>query len=375
LDSSTLYNIFISPMVFASVQRVGLLVAQITADGLVRGCHNIVDYFHVPDVNNSAVGQIGGGHTNEGIQQNDPPPANFDVFENPCFVSTEYKDDRAAMNLIKTASHASTLAHAKRCDCKPCRDRRPAFHKRGTGRRYGYQGTPIRTRTAAVGLAALSQSASTHETPSRNIVRKSQGSESQGSESQGSESQGSESQNSETFSESPMQEARLRGGDLQLWRAVCDRLSDFEAEKPHDDAHNEQDGGEHWTGNHSTLPPIEILTLHPEEPSASHLLAPLAASLEGQTDDDDGADSDSDIDNNDHEDIANTILPSTAHLPLTTTRTIRRMSKSRLPPWPLNLYQHEAFRRFTAIAPDTPHHQPSKEMPWEWEVEEEEEDE
>jgi hypothetical protein len=329
-------------MLSVSLQRLGLLVAQVTADSLARGFHNIVDYFHVPHVNGSAFERIEGDHLHEGRRHNDPPPAYFDIFENPCFVSTEYKDDRAAVNLIKTASHASALAHAKRCECKPCRDRRPTFHKRGTGRRYGYQGTPTRTRTAAVGLAALSQSASAHETPSRNIIRM---------------SQDSESQDGETPLQSPAQESRLRGGDLDIWRAVCDRFSDLEVERPQHDAGNEQDrredGGEHeaddldetWTCNHASLPPIEWATLHIKEPWTTHPLGQLATAFDGQNDNNDSDlddDSNSDLDDNDFEDVNNIILPASGHLHLAPTRrTPRPISKQHLPsPWPFELSYH-----------------------------------
>lgn len=80
-----------------------------------------------------------------------------DVFENPCFISTDYKDDRAAVKLAKISSHLKSRIHKRYCECKSCRDRRPAFPGYGTGRRYGYRGTPIQTRTAAIALDRLLQ--------------------------------------------------------------------------------------------------------------------------------------------------------------------------------------------------------------------------
>jgi hypothetical protein len=344
-------------MVFASLQRVGLLVAQVAVESIVRGCHTIVDYFYVPTDGRFTVRRIEGDQLEGG--QNDPPPAYSDVFENSSFVSTDYKDDRAAVNLTNSASHANTLAHAKRCECKTCRDRKPAFRKRGTGRRYGYQGTPIHTRTAPVELAALSQCRSTSQAPSADLVRN--------------------TRISEKFPESPPQESRLRGGDLQILRAVCNRFAILEVEKTQDEEDPEQHGAEHddddidetWCGNPSTLPPIEIPTLHPEEPLASHPLAQLATALDNQTDND--AD-DSDLDDRDIQDFDNTILPATANLQ-TTTRAATCTSMRRLARWPLDVYHRGDFRRFTAIAAasDSLRHG-SDEMPWELEDDDADED-
>lgn len=335
-------------MAFAFVQRVGLLVADVSAERLVRGCHFILDHLHVRPNHDLALGPTGGDHPEDGRSVEDSQRAYVDVFEHPCFVSTEYKDDRAAVNLANIACHAITLAHAKSCECKACRDRRHAFPNHGTGRRYGYRGTPIRTRTAAVDLASLFKSVSSERKSKKSVANTRASAPCRGA---------------------PLQKSRLRGGDLKILKAGSNRFAVLDVEKTQDEDDYEQDVEEHHdnelaetASNYSALLPVAIPSLHPGESSASHPLAQLVAAFNSQTDRD--AD-DNDLDHSgSNDDPATGPLPATAHLKSTAGPAGRVSERAR--PGTLDLYQGNPFHPATAIdrgsnATDID----SKEMPWE----------
>lgn len=254
-------------MLPAFVQRFILPLAQRSIQSLIRCSCFIIDQLHVHPGHGSALESIEGNLPKDAASTKKSYQAYLDVFESPCFVSTDYKDDRAAVNLANIASHANSHTHKKNCECKPCRDRRPAFPRSGAGRRYGYRGTPIQTRTAAVALDCLSQSVSTP------LV-------------QGQESAW-KSRPSKLSQEVLPAVSRLRVGNFRNLQAGSNRFAPLHVERTKDegdyerstderDDHNSDD----VLGNHSAQPILKDDGGHPQESSTCYSLAPPMARLD-----------------------------------------------------------------------------------------------
>lgn len=202
-------------MILPFVPRFILLIVQRSIERFIRCSCVIVDQLHVHLDHGCVVGQIPPDHSKHGKPADTSLPPYVDVFEKPYFVSTDYKDDRAAVNLANIASHAGTQAHVKNCECKSCRDRRPALPKGATGRRHGYKGAPIRTRTTAVDLDPSWQFVATPEQESQKSVA-----------------------NLRVGKSSPgllPQRPRLRGGDLRNLISGSNRFASLPIERTKDE--------------------------------------------------------------------------------------------------------------------------------------------
>ena len=296
-------------MVFAFVQRFGQHIAEASIENLLHCSHFIVDKLHVDTDDRLAVGQVQAEANlpNDGRPEDESPPAYEEFFESPCFISTQYKDDRAVVKLDNIASHAGTPAHAKNCECKGCRDRRRTFHKGGTGRRLGYRGTPISTRTAAVDLAAWRR-----PLPKPDL------------------------QNQLSITNSPLSRvsqkalslpSRLRGGNLHVQEPGSNRFAALHVERTKDEEEHQQSTDKHDDhdsnndpSTHSTHPANETPDLHqPEEFSITDTLWHQMAAFDNWSDT--NAD-DSDLAGKDSDDKANASTAMLARLSIKTNPSV-----------------------------------------------------
>ena len=290
-------TISVSTMLSAFLRSFVLLIAQRSIQSLFRCSCSIVEHLHVHQDHDLAIGQIEADPPKEERSEDDPPPADVDMFENPSFVSTEYKDDRAAVNLANVASHANTQAHPKNRGCKPCRGRRPAFSKRRTGRRDGYQRGLSLTRTAVVPLNAWPHLVPTPSIQAQDPIAHLRAS---------------------TFLGARQEVSRLRGGDFKILNAGSNRFAPLHVERTKDEDDYQDDIEEcqrhdldENSSNHIVQPPMEILNSRPVEPSTSHPLAQLVAFLDSETDSD--ADEGSTDDAASDESSTTPVVPSTIH--------------------------------------------------------------
>ncbi|KAF7505791.1 hypothetical protein GJ744_000462 [Endocarpon pusillum] len=340
-------------MVFAFVQRFGQHVAGASIDNLLRCSHFIVDKLHVDTDNRLAVGQVqaDASPTKDGQPEDESPPAYEEFFESPCFISTQYKDDRAVVKQDNIASHAGTPAHAKNCECKGCRDRRRPFQKSGTGRRHGYRGTPISTRTAATDLAAWRQSLPKPEL---------------------------QSQQSSTNSpitglpqEALSQPSRLRGGDFQVLEPGSNRFAALHVERTKDEGEYQQSAdkqNDHESNNgsstYSAQPTDETSILHqPEEFSITDTLWHQMAAFDNWSDA--NAD-DSDLAGKGSDDRANASTAMPAGLSIKTNLSVSSSDSEDARVWTLWKPKKKNFVPVTTLLPGPRTAQgASEEMPWE----------
>lgn len=340
-------------MVFAFVQRFGQHVAEASIDNLLRCSHFIVDKLHVDTDHRLAVGQVQAeaSPTEDGRPEDESPPAYEEFFESACFISTQYKDDRAVVKQDNIASHASTRAHSKNCECKGCRDRRRTFHKGGTGRRHGYRGTPISTRTAATDLAAWRQSLPKPDLPSQQSITNS------------------------SISRLPQKAlslpSRLRGGDFQLLEPGSNRFAALHVERTKDeeeyqqcaDKHNDHDGN-NGSSTYSAQPADEISFLHqPEEFSITDTLWHQMAAFDNWSDT--NAD-DSDLAGKGSDDKANASTAMPAGLSIETNLSVSSSDSEDTRVCTLWKPKKKNFVPVTTLLPDPPTAgSSSEEMPWE----------
>lgn len=129
--SSPCINSVGTTMVYAffprCVARVAGDAVQRSVDILIRCTDMVVHQLYVHPDQRHAIGQITIHPAKDESPTIESPPAYDDMFENPIFIGTDYKDDRALANITNITSHANTLVHAKNCSCKKCRDRRDTF--------------------------------------------------------------------------------------------------------------------------------------------------------------------------------------------------------------------------------------------------------
>ncbi len=344
-------------MVFAFVQRFGQHIAEASFDGLVHSSHFIVNKLHVSTDRRRAAGAVGevqpkASLSKDGRPEEQFPPVYEELFESPCFISAHYKDDRAVVKLDNIASHTKIRAHAKNCECKCCRDRGRAFHKGGTGRRYGYRGTPISTRTAPTDLVALRQLSSKPDLQSQQSI--------------------ANYPLSRFPQKTPSRRSRLRGGNLQILEPGSNRFAVLHVERTKDEEESQQSADKHHdndsnddSSSNSAQRPDETLDHHPKPEAFSltdtlwHQLAAFDNWSDTNVDDSDFAGGDSD--DNDNASIATpAALSSTINLSVSNSESKQ--------PHLCTLWRHrkKAFLPLTALVPGSQTASATaEEMPWE----------
>jgi hypothetical protein len=319
-------------MVLAYVQRLILLVVCNSIEKLIRRCCRLAEQLHLHSGHGIVIDQFDQDVSKVSSPKGKSPQAYVDIFENPHFISTDYKDDRAFVNLANAASHVKTTAHTKNCECHLCRDQRPTFTNGSVGRRSGSRKATKKTKWAPMELDNMPSFVFDDDRiplPSNPKIRACEPSSeapllkdpiSLTSEPtlQAYESSPEAPLLNHTtlptcqpdlsacqwFSEAPLKDSRLRRGNLRVLNSTSNRFAALAVERTEDEddhEYNIEQDRYHDSEDSSNVSPASPLVAraddHPEKCFSLHPLAELVALLDDETDSDlDASDLEDDFD-------------------------------------------------------------------------------
>jgi hypothetical protein len=340
-------------MILPFLPRFASQIAERSIETFIRCSCFVIARLHTPPHPGLAIRKIEAEFITDRPLAADLLLSYADVFEKPRFIRSEHTDDRAVANRDNIAYHVNTRVHVKKCECKTCRDRKPAFRKGATGRRDGSRRTPMHTRAAAADLASFWQSTSATDTESQDSI--------------------ADTGSGNTFPKAPPEASRLRGGDLKSPTAGSNRFAVLQVEKSMDEdddlGHTAESHEQDSDGNSSNHLPQSFCggaINHPKEPPPSYPLAEIGAICDSDTDSDINpvALDDSDL-NDDDSDNSSATAPAPSPIPNKSIASPTKSTSLRLHLPRLRILENPTANSNTAAhGTSETSEDSSKSMPW-----------